>query len=307
MKIRKAAHLGMCFGVRDAIIAAKSQAAKGSLTVLGDLVHNPGVNSELKARGIKTNRRFHDVDSESVMITAHGTSNKTRQLLDASPLQVHDATCPLVHHAHRELQGLVAKGSFPIVIGVEGHVEVNGLVGDLDDYRILISESDFSKVPDKQCFGIVAQTTQPIDRVRSLVAAFQLSFPRAKVEFRDTVCQPTKNRQRAARSLAEASDIIIVIGGKNSNNTHELVSVCSNYCDRVHHVQQISDITESWFQTGDEIGITAGTSTPDDQIQSVIQYLEHLIQQIPSEATQSKQNLMKRDQLIAVESSMDLD
>ncbi len=287
MIIRTAAHLGMCFGVRDAISAAKRQAAQGSLTVLGDLVHNPGVNSELKRRGIKTTRHYQNAQSDSVMITAHGTSNNTRRALEASPLRVYDATCPLVHHAHRELETLVAKGCFPIIIGVEGHVEVTGLVGDLEDYRILISESDFATVPTHPHFGIVAQTTQPLDRVRSLVAAFQATFPEAKVEFRDTICQPTKNRQRAARSLAEISDVMIVIGGKHSNNTHELVAVCSKHCDQVHHVQEASDLMDCWFQPGDEIGITAGTSTPEDQIQSVIQHLENLAHRTPSRPAQS--------------------
>ena len=100
-------------------------------------------------------------------------------------------------------------------------------------------------------------------------------FPHSEVIFRDTVCQPTKNRQRAAIELSSVSDIVIVIGGKNSNNTHELVRVCATKCQRVHHIQSEKELRHDWFSSTDHIGVTAGTSTPRAQIQAVVRTLEN--------------------------------
>ena len=124
-------------------------------------------------------------------------------------------------------------------------------------------------------YGIVAQTTQPIDRVHCLVTTIRERFPSAEVTFRDTVCQPTKNRQQAAKRLATNSDIVIVIGGAHSNNTHELYALCSRHCSRVYHIQNAVELKENWLFPTDCVGVTAGTSTPDDQIRAVVNTLEN--------------------------------
>jgi 4-hydroxy-3-methylbut-2-en-1-yl diphosphate reductase len=118
-------------------------------------------------------------------------------------------------------------------------------------------------------YGIAAQTTQPIDRVRHLVSLIQQRFPDSEVRFIDTVCQPTKQRQTAAIDLAKQCDVVIVIGGANSNNTRELVSTCSRHCSRVHHVQTAADLRSEWFAGTETVGITGGTSTPDAVIDAV--------------------------------------
>ena len=118
-------------------------------------------------------------------------------------------------------------------------------------------------------FGVVAQTTQPIEKVRQLVRLIRERFPRSEVRFIDTVCQPTKQRQNAALELAQKCDVVIVIGGAHSNNTQELVKTCSRFLARVHHVQTAADLREEWFSAGDIVGITAGTSTPDSVIIAV--------------------------------------
>ena len=118
-------------------------------------------------------------------------------------------------------------------------------------------------------FGVVAQTTQPIDRVRQLVELIRKRFPQSEVRFVDTVCQPTKQRQNAAIELAQQCDVVVVIGGAHSNNTHELVKTCSRFCARVHHVQTADDLSAGWFDGAQTVGITAGTSTPDSVIAAV--------------------------------------
>ncbi len=116
---------------------------------------------------------------------------------------------------------------------------------------------------------MVAQTTQPIDRVRQLVRLMRGRFPDSEVCFIDTVCQPTKQRQNAAIELAHKCDMVIVIGGAHSNNTRELVKTCSRFCARVHHVQTADDLQADWFVNTETIGITAGTSTPDKTVCAV--------------------------------------
>jgi len=120
---------------------------------------------------------------------------------------------------------------------------------------------------------VIAQTTQPIEKVRQLAQCLRDRFPKSEVRFVDTVCQPTKQRQGAAVELAQKCDVVIVIGGMHSNNTHELVRTCARLCARVHHVQTADDLSRDWFLADDVVGITAGTSTPDSVITEVEQRL----------------------------------
>jgi 4-hydroxy-3-methylbut-2-enyl diphosphate reductase len=187
-----------------------------------------------------------------------------------------EATCPLVHFAHRSLQKLVAAGFHPIIIGKADHVEVRGITGDLAEYDVVLSKEDVAKLKERARFGIVSQTTQPIERVRHFVELIQQRFPKSEIRFTDTVCQPTKNRQTAAIELAQQSDVVIVIGGAHSNNTRELVATCRRFCARVFHVQTADDLQMDWFIDAKKIGLTAGTSTPDSVINEVEQTLRLL-------------------------------
>lgn len=269
MKIIRAEHLGMCFGVRDAIALALETANHEPLTILGDLVHNETILAELRARGIQITQRPDNVPTRTVMVTAHGTSQQTLNQTRARGLNVLEATCPLVHVAHRSLAKLVASGAHPIIIGKRDHVEVRGMTDDLAEFDVVLSHEDVLKLCAHACFGVIAQTTQPIERVRELVQLIRQRFPQSDVRFVDTVCQPTKQRQHAAVELAQSSDVVVVIGGAHSNNTRELVATCSRHCQRVHHVQTANDLRAEWFSETDTVGITAGTSTPDNMIAAV--------------------------------------
>jgi 4-hydroxy-3-methylbut-2-enyl diphosphate reductase len=274
MKIIRAEHLGMCFGVRDAIALAKETARRGPVTVLGDLVHNETVLAELRVAGVRIEQSVGAVVTETVMVTAHGTSEHKLSETRARGLNVLEATCPLVRVAHRSMAKLVQDGFHPIIIGKQGHVEVLGLTEDLIDFDVVLSEQDVAKLQPRSRFGIIAQTTQPIERVRSLVQLIRERFPDSEVRFVDTVCQPTKQRQNAAIELAKCCDAVVVIGGLNSNNTRELVDTCSRFCGRVHHVQGVEDVREEWFCEMDMVGITAGTSTPDEVVSEMERWLE---------------------------------
>lgn len=269
MKILRAEHLGMCFGVRDAIALAHEQARLGPLTVLGDLVHNRTVIDDLQSRGIQIAQRPEEVMTRHVMVTAHGASDQAKARARARGLNVIEATCPLVHLVHHALTRLVNNGFHPVIVGKRDHVEVRGLTGDLAEYDVVLNKADVERMTARPRFGVVAQTTQPVSRVRYLVQLVQQRFPDAAVRFVDTVCRPTKQRQHAAVELAQHCDVIVVIGGTNSNNTRELVATSLRHCARVHHVQTAEDLRGEWFYDDDMVGITAGTSTPDAVIEGV--------------------------------------
>ena len=269
MKIIRAEHLGMCFGVKDAIELALEIAAHEPLTILGELAHNETVLAQLRARGIQLRNEPGEVATQTVMITAHGASERRVGAVRGQGLRVLEATCPLVHAAHRAVAKLVQAGFHPVIIGKRNHVEVRGMTEDLNAFDVVLSEEDVLQLWERARFGIVAQTTQPIERVRHLAGLIRKRFPRSEVRFVDTVCQPTKLRQHAAVELAHQCDVVVVIGGAHSNNTRELVAACRQHCARVHHVQSAADLRADWFHATDTVGTTAGTSTPDALINEV--------------------------------------
>ncbi len=269
MQILRAAHLGMCFGVRDAITLALEHADAGPLTILGDLVHNPTVLSALEAKGIAVAQDVAHVTTPTLMVTAHGTSERTLARTRALGLTVVEATCPLVRVAHRAVAALARDGYHVVIVGQRDHVEVRGLTGDLDRFDVVLEDDDVLALEEHPRLGVAAQTTQPVEKVRHLANLIRRRFPDSEVRVLDTVCKPTKQRQSAAVEMACQADVVIVVGGRSSNNTRELVTTCARYCARVHHVQTDADVRPEWFDAANVVGLTAGTSTPDDVIDRV--------------------------------------
>jgi len=266
----------MCFGVRDAIDLALQHADTAPLTILGDLVHNDAVLQRLRDKGIVNAHDPTQVTTQTVMVTAHGASERRLATTRALGLQIVEATCPLVKVAHRAITALIRDGYHPVIIGQRTHVEVRGLTEDLDQFDVVLDESDIPSLQPRPRLGVAAQTTQPVERVRHLVELIRRQFPQSEVRFIDTVCRPTKERQTAAVDLARQSDVVIVIGGARSNNTRELVNTCARHCALVHHVQTADDLRPDWFITAETVGLTAGTSTPDDVIDRVEQRIKEL-------------------------------
>jgi 4-hydroxy-3-methylbut-2-en-1-yl diphosphate reductase len=280
MRVRVAEHLGMCFGVRDAIELALDLTRRRPLTILGDLVHNPDVVADMDAAGAARARRREDVQTAAVLLTAHGTSDRVKLELRRQGHEVHDATCPLVTRAHLALKRLVAEGRHPVVVGRADHVEVRGLVGDLDEYTILAGAGDVEQLEPRlrrdpgARLGVVSQTTQPLERVLAVVGAVRARFPRADVRFIDTVCQPTKDRQQALRDLVRDSDVVVVVGGPESNNSRKLAELARQLGRPAHLVAGAAELRPEWFAGCGVVGLTAGTSTPDRVIAEVKSWLE---------------------------------
>jgi 4-hydroxy-3-methylbut-2-enyl diphosphate reductase len=280
MQVRMAEHFGMCFGVKDAITLALGLARQAPLTVLGDLVHNPDVVATLDAAGASRARDPDNVQTSTVLLTAHGTSDRVKLNLRERGLEVHDATCPLVARVHRVLYRLVTEGRHPVVIGQGNHVEVRGLVGDLREYTVVQDSADvdqlvaYAEARPGLALGVVAQTTQPLERVLDLVETLRARLPQTDLLFVDTVCQPTKDRQEALRRLAAECDAVVVVGGPESNNSRKLAELARGLGRPAHLVAAAAELRPEWFAGCRTVGLTAGTSTPDDVIAEVRVWLE---------------------------------
>ncbi len=279
MRIILAEHYGLCFGVRDALQKAESLAASGPLTVLGELVHNPLALERLHAHGARQGdlASFDNAPSSPrVLVTAHGASDERRHAWKAAGYEVHDTTCPLVRRAHAQLAALVAAEYFPVVIGRADHAEVRGLTGDFPGAAVVETEADIANVPWQTRYGVIAQTTQPSARVRGLVDALRAARPGAEVCFRDTVCQPTKDRQEALKKLLAEAEVVIVVGGRGSNNTRQLVLAAEAAGRRAHQIERPDELDPAWLAGAAVVGLTAGTSTLPETVRAVHARLEAL-------------------------------
>ena len=277
MNILLAENFGICFGVRDAIAQAEKLAAEQPLTILGELVHNPIVRERLRRQGIvEATLESKSSNSRRVMITAHGASDRKRAEWRAAGFEVADGTCPLVRHAHEQLKRLVAAGFFPVVIGQLGHVEVKGLIEDFAEGVVVSAREDVTRLPKRPRYGIISQTTQPIEFVREIVDLIRRTYSESEVRFADTVCKPTKDRQAALRKLIETADAIVVVGGRTSNNTRLLVETCRAAGKIAFHIERPDELRADWFDGVKTVGLTAGTSTLPETVQAAQQRLEKI-------------------------------
>ncbi len=272
-----AEHYGMCFGVHDALQAAERLAARRPATILGELVHNEVVRQRLAEAGAREgDLAAESAETTDVIVTAHGASDRDRRRWQEAGYRLTDTTCPLVRKAHNALAQLVAEGCAPVVIGKKGHAEVLGLTGDFPAAQVVRSEEDVAALQFAERFGVVAQTTEPIDRVEKLLEKIRQRHPAAEVIFKDTVCHPTKARQRALDRLCAEADFVLVVGGANSNNSWQLVEKARRKGCGAELVTRPADLREHWLFGAKVVGVTAGTSTLEESVQDILQHLEGL-------------------------------
>jgi 4-hydroxy-3-methylbut-2-enyl diphosphate reductase len=278
MKVIKADVLGMCFGVRDALALIDEIDRPERITIHGELVHNEQVLSRLHARGfhmVQESQRRPLPVTDTVLVTAHGISNAERERLRQAGKQLLDSTCPLVERAHQAAQKLQDAGFHVLVIGKPGHVEVQGIVEDLRSCTVVPSAGEVRTYPHAH-LGIMCQTTTPVPLAQEIRAAVSEKNPHAEIRYVDTICQPTKEHQRALERLLDQVQAVVVVGGRNSNNTRQLVLRCQERGLRAYHVQGPGDLRPEWFDGIETVGLTAGTSTLDETIQAVHQALLNL-------------------------------
>ena len=278
MNIILAQHHGMCFGVRDALRTTHSAAQRAPLTILGQLVHNPLVDRHLATLGAQRGDLddLTSANTQQVAITAHGASDQHRQAWLNAGHTVIDTTCPLVKKAHQALAMLVNEGYQPVVIGQSQHVEVRGLTGDFPEAVVVLEVADLDRVPAHPKLGIVSQTTQPVENTLRLVDAIKRRHRDSEVRFIDTICHPTKQRQSALDDLLRDCDHIVVIGGRNSNNTRQLVQKAAAHGLPTHQIEHADELDPDWFGHTRTVGVTAGTSTLDETVDAVMQRLRQI-------------------------------
>ena len=275
MRVLRAEAMGMCFGVRDALSLVHALDEPNDVTIHGELVHNERVIVELGRRGFRQTaeaERKHLPKSPRVVITAHGISQREETRLRAAGKELIDATCPLVRRVHQAAQDLDTQGFFVIILGQPGHAEVEGLIGDLSAHAVVPDEAS-ARVYDATRLGLVCQSTTSPELAGRIRRAIERLNPGKEIVFVDTICKPTKDRQDAVTRLLGQVDALIVVGGRHSNNTRHLASLAAARGVPVAHVQGPDDLDRDWLAPHLVVGLTAGTSTPDETIEEVHQAL----------------------------------
>jgi 4-hydroxy-3-methylbut-2-enyl diphosphate reductase len=263
---------GFCFGVRDGLALALAADDPRDVTIYGEFVHNPDVRAVLAARGFRETgeaaRETLSPTTRRVLVTAHGLSDRARARLRAAGRELIDATCPIVRRAHGVALAFAATGRHVVVIGDPAHVETRGLVEDLPSYDV-VPDPAAARPLGKPRLGVLAQTTTPPDLARRTTEALIAANPDAEVRFADTICEPTKDRLRAVRELASRVDGFVVVGGPTSRNTLRLAEEAEAAGRPALVVRGPGDLLPAFFAGRRRIGLTAGTSTPDDALEAV--------------------------------------
>jgi 4-hydroxy-3-methylbut-2-enyl diphosphate reductase len=217
----------------------------------------------------------------AVLVTAHGLSNAAREQLARAGKRVLDTTCPLVRRAHDAALAFAAEGRFVVVVGRPGHVEVEGLTGDLPRFAVVPGPEAARPLPDRR-LGVLFQTTTPPDLADRVLAAIRRANPDADLAVASTICRPTRDRQAAVDRLLGLVEALVVVGGRHSNNTRALVARAVARGVPAHHVRDAADLRPEAFADVETVGLTAGTSTLPETIDEVHRALAAL--RIPARA-----------------------
>ncbi len=274
MEIKIADKAGFCFGVDRAVKIAYDTAEKssGMIYTYGMLIHNPDVNSELKEKGVCCIENLEDVPQNcTVIIRAHGISEQEYAFLKEKNVEIVDATCPYVKRIHKIVNEEYKKGRQIVIAGDCNHPEVKGINGWCDNSAIIIgSDENYDEILQKNRqipISIVAQTTIRKEKVKKIENFLKKHF--TNVNFFDTICSATEERQSAAAELAQECDIMLVFGGANSSNTEKLYEICREACPETYKFEnskKLNEISHLLKNNKLKVGITAGASTPDSVI-----------------------------------------
>mgnify|MGYP003328051829 FL=1 len=276
IKILLSAPRGFCAGVERAIeIVEKSIQKYGApVYVRHEIVHNKRVVNNLSSKGAVFVKELDQIPEGAVTVfSAHGVSQKVEDTASTRNLPVLDATCPLVAKVHKEGQRYSKDGFEVILIGHEGHPEVEGTMGRISGPVYLVSNTDDVKKlkvqnPDKLSY--VSQTTLSVDDTRDVINALQERFPNIiGPDVRD-ICYATQNRQSAVRDLVKNVDLVLVVGARNSSNSNRLKDIGSESGVNTYLIETADDMSMEWFENVKSVGITSGASTPDELVKEVI-------------------------------------
>ena len=275
MEVICAKTAGFCFGVRRAVDTVYEQIEKQEKPVYtyGPIIHNEQVVEDLEKKGVRvveTPEELEEISSGVVVIRSHGVSREICEKIKSCGLSCVDATCPFVKKIHKIAERESRNGSHIVIIGNDGHPEVEGIKGWCDGPVTVLgnaAEAERFEAEKGQKLCIVSQTTFNYNKFKDLVEI--LEKKRYDISVLNTICSATEERQSEAREIAARADTMIVIGGSRSSNTRKLYEICKKECKNTYHIQTSVDLDEKPFQCIGRVGITAGASTPNNIIEEV--------------------------------------
>jgi 4-hydroxy-3-methylbut-2-enyl diphosphate reductase len=276
-----AAPRGYCAGVDRAVIAVEKALDHygAPVYVRKEIVHNKHVVTGLEKRGAIFVDEVDEVPEGSTLVfSAHGVSPAVVKASEARGLNTIDATCPLVTKVHREVQRFAAEEYDILLIGHEGHEEVEGTAGEAPDHVQLVDGKegiDNAKVKDPKKVIWLSQTTLSVDETMETVLKLREKFPTLQNPPSDDICYATQNRQVAIKKVGSESDLVLVIGSANSSNTVRLVEVALEAgAKAAYRIDYASEIKEEWFEGVETVGVSSGASAPEELVDEVLEYLE---------------------------------
>ena len=280
MEVVKAKSAGFCFGVKKAMEAVYQQIEKNNgkkIYTFGPLIHNEEVVKELKSKGVEVIESVEELKNLKegiVIIRSHGVSKDIYKIMEQNNIECVDATCPFVKRIHKIVDKESKEGRKIIIIGNDGHPEVEGIKGWSNTPAIVVEKAQeatefICNSDEKIC--IVSQTTFNYNKFQELVEIFQKKGYDISVV--NTICNATEERQTEARQIASEADVMIVIGGTHSSNTRKLYEICKSECENTHFIQTLDDLNLEVPKSVRLVGITAGASTPNNIIEEVQNYV----------------------------------
>ncbi len=276
-KILLAAPRGYCAGVDRAV-----QSVERALEIYGapvyvrkEIVHNKHVVEQLRERGAIFVDELDDSIPEGAVtvFSAHGVAPSVHAEAATRKLQTIDATCPLVTKVHREAVKFAEEGYTIILIGHDGHEEVEGTMGEAPDSIVLVetvADVDALQVDDPEKLAFISQTTLSVDETSIIIDRLRQRFPSIISPRTDDICYATTNRQLAVKQLAPLCELVLVIGSSNSSNSNRLVEVAREYGSRSHLIENESQVLDQWLEGVKTLGITSGASAPEELVQRLV-------------------------------------
>jgi 4-hydroxy-3-methylbut-2-enyl diphosphate reductase len=279
MKIILANPRGFCAGVNMAIESLeRALAAFGSpLYVYHEIVHNRPIVERFRARGVVFVDNIAEVPTgATVLYSAHGVSPEIRNHAAARDLRAIDATCPLVTKVHNEAVRFARDGYTIILIGHEGHDEVIGTMGEAPTSMVLVEDVDdvaALTLPADAKLAFLTQTTLSVDEAKVVIEALRAKYPQIVGPHKDDICYATQNRQEAVRDLVPESNVVLVLGSRNSSNSQRLAELARATGKPAYLIDRVTELHDEWFTPADTVLITAGASAPEDHVQDCVEYL----------------------------------
>ncbi len=275
-RVLLAAPRGYCAGVDRAVqtVERALEHHGAPVYVRKEIVHNKHVVEELSKRGaIFVEQETEVPEGEMVVFSAHGVAPAVHENAAARHLRTIDATCPLVTKVHVEARRFAADGYTIVMIGHEGHEEVEGTTGEAPDSIVLVQTAEEVKdlqVPDPERVAFITQTTLSVDETTEIIAALRAKFPAIVSPKSDDICYATTNRQIAVKQLARECDLVLVIGSTNSSNSNRLVEVAREHGAASHLIDFHHQVQEEWLEGVETVGITSGASAPEELVENLV-------------------------------------